>query len=203
MKSQDCGLCKKDDGEGSTLYETDNFYVAPTLGPLVEGHLLLISKEHILGIGHLEGSLVHELEKLREETRKVLTREYGTPIFFEHGPATWSRRGGCCVEHVHLHAIPIQFDLYGDLRKHFECIDLNGLEELRELVKREEDYIYYEDQEGKRYAFPIRGPIPPQYMRKLIAFKLGKQEEWDWRTNSNVRNFNRTLVNLARKFILP
>lgn len=70
------------------LFETENFLVFPTLGQIVEGYLLIASKEHYLNIGEIPLELYPELEKLQHKVRKVLEDNYYTPLFFEHGPAS-------------------------------------------------------------------------------------------------------------------
>lgn len=105
--------------EGCTtrvVRETENFVVLPTIGQIVEGYLLIVSKQHYLSFGHIPAQCFREFMNLKEETRQVLSEVYTSPIFFEHGPISESKRGGCCVEHAHLHVVPARIDLLDKLK---------------------------------------------------------------------------------------
>src|SRR3989344_6771630 len=96
------------------LFETDNFVVFPTIGQIVEGYSLIASKLHYTGMGHIPLELHAELESVKNKVRKVLTDNYRNPLFFEHGPASRAKKGGCCIEHAHFHAVPVNLDIVPD-----------------------------------------------------------------------------------------
>jgi ATP adenylyltransferase len=116
-------------GEGYTtrvVRESKNFVVLPTIGPIVEGYLLIVPKQHYLSFGHIPAQHFREFMNLKEETRQVLREVYTTPIFFEHGPISESKRGGCSVEHAHLHAVPANVDLLDQLQMGFRGRSINN-----------------------------------------------------------------------------
>ncbi|GAI58450.1 unnamed protein product, partial [marine sediment metagenome] len=67
------------------IAETENFVVLPSIGQIVEGYLLIVTKAHRGSMGCLSDVEIIELEGLMERTRFLLTRMYGRPLFFEHG----------------------------------------------------------------------------------------------------------------------
>lgn len=163
--------------------ETDNFVVMPTIGAIVEGYLLILPRVHYLSMAHLPRCLYPELEALHDEIRAILTATYAQkPIFFEHGPMSCLLRGGCCADHAHLHAVPLEVDLAPDIKTLYAERRIQFLIELRQQVQRSIPYLFYEDPNGKRYVFDALEAIP-QYLRQLVAKHTGLPERWDWRVS--------------------
>jgi len=182
------------------LFESENFLVFPALGPIVEGHLLLASKRHYIGMGEVPAKLYRELETVQEKVRKVLTENYEAPLFFEHGPTSRSRKGGCCLEHAHLHAIPLRISIFEEIARNFSGRNINGLNELKKQFIKGVPYLFLEEGKKKRYLFEIPGIIPSQYLRQIIAQKIGKPERWDWRSCLGREELNRALQKLKDKW---
>jgi len=182
------------------LFETENFLVFPTLGQIVEGYLLIASKEHYLNIGEIPLELYPELEKLQHKVRKVLEDNYYTPLFFEHGPASASLRSGCCIEHAHIHAVPLQLDILESISKNFKGREITNYTEIKRHFQRGIQYLFYEDNKCKRYLFTVHDIIPPQYLRKVIAHKIGHPEKWDWKNYLGLAELSDTIRKLKGKF---
>ncbi len=49
------------------LIQTDNFFVVFDIDPIQEGHLLIISKKHIMNISQLSNDLLLELSILEKK----------------------------------------------------------------------------------------------------------------------------------------
>lgn len=124
-----CRFCYPPEKE-RILYTTEHFYVMVSLGPIVEGYLLIISKEHIGACLHLPEDYWDEFKALKDKVKDILTRVYGGCIFYEHG-----KTGSCILEgldhihcyHAHLHCIPARVSLN-------QCIE-------NELVDRQFDSL--------------------------------------------------------------
>lgn len=190
-------------GEGYTtrvVRETENFVVLPTIGQIVEGYLLIVSKQHYLSFGHIPAQCFREFMNLKEETRQVLSEVYTSPIFFEHGPISESKRGGCCVEHAHLHGVPARIDLLDKLQTDFHWRSISSMLALRQQIERGMPYLFYESRDRRMYVFdaPL---VPSQYLRQLVATRLGLEERWDWRLWWGVPEMISTLQTL--KFWRP
>jgi len=182
------------------LLETDNFVVFPTLGQIVEGYLLIAPKKHYLAIGEIPRANYKELEEVQGKVKTILSETYGSPLFFEHGATSRKKRGGCCIEHAHIHAVPVQVEILGDLSKvfgHKKIRDYNGL---KTKFEREEPYFFLEDNFGRKYSFDIPDVVPSQYIRRIISEKIGKQERWDWRSQPGLEELENTLRKLKGKF---
>src|ERR1700758_3244505 len=102
-RDPNCSFCNP--GElACTLYETPHFLLAADHAPLVEGHLLIIPKQHYACYGDVPAPLDEELFALKEEMRQFYTRFYAPVVFWEHGVFRQT------VFHAHLHCFP-----WGDL----------------------------------------------------------------------------------------
>lgn len=183
------------------LHQTRNFIVTPSKGPIgIEGYLLICSKEHFASMGDLPLELYDELERVLSNTSETLLREYGAAInIFEHGPRRGSSKGGCCVDHAHLHIVS---HLYKDItpfliEHHPNRKKIEKLKELK-ICPKDKSYLYFESWRGG-YMF-IVDVVPSQYLRQILAVEAGRPEMWDWRQHPDMETFNKTLERLKGKF---
>lgn len=177
------------------LFQSDNFYVFPSLGQIVEGYLLISPKEHYISIAQLPDKLYNELEEVQEKTIKILVREYQEPIFFEHGPISEREKGGCCIAHAHLHAVPAKADLLKRLEKHFSYFKISLYNEL----PKDMQYLFFQNNQRERFVIPIREIIPSQYLRQLLASELNIKK-WDWRLYPEFGRVKNVIKKLRGKF---
>ena len=161
------------------VFETKNFVVLPTIGQIVEGYLLILPKRHYLSFGHIPVTNLDELTSLKEETRQTLQSIFGTPVFFEHGPVSENSRGGCCVDHAHIHAVPAHVCLLDELSTNFQGNQIDNMLSLAQQVQRRIPYLFYQGGDGQMFLFDAPS-VPSQYLRKLLATQLGLKERWDW-----------------------
>jgi len=136
-----------------------------------------------------------EFLDVQEKVRGVLSRKYCNPIFFEHGAVSRARKGGCCIDHSHLHAVPANVDIYSDIERHFTGRRIESIKEIKEQLERQKSYFYYENQEGEKFVFELNESVPSQYLRQVLAVRLGTNR-WDWRIHPEYERFNRTLERL-------
>lgn len=99
MHVQGCAFCERARLE-SVLFESDNFFLLADHAPLVEGHLLIIPREHYACYGALPVELEDELLALKRRVSSFLETAYRKPAYFEHGVFRQT------VFHAHLHAFP-------------------------------------------------------------------------------------------------
>jgi diadenosine tetraphosphate (Ap4A) HIT family hydrolase len=160
-----------------------HFRIVPTLGQIVEGHLLVVPVEHYCALADIPGGWIEELELLCRYTRSVLAREYGNCVFFEHGMRGGSS-GGCGIDHAHMHAVPVVADGVLDRLSHeFSGSVISSFAEIKESLEGTLSYLLFEDASATRHVFPVKN-LPSQYMRRLVAESIGKSD-WDWRTSGS------------------
>jgi diadenosine tetraphosphate (Ap4A) HIT family hydrolase len=83
------------------LAETEHFFVLADNAPLVEGHMLIVPRQHYACFGAVPSSLDEELLALKALVARFCAETYRPASFFEHGVF------GQSVPHAHLHAVPL------------------------------------------------------------------------------------------------
>lgn len=97
--ARDCTFCDREALE-VVLAETPHFLVLADYAPLVEGHILIVPREHLACYGALPQALEVEFLALKARVASFLRAAYAEPTFFEHGVFHQT------VYHAHLHAFP-------------------------------------------------------------------------------------------------
>ncbi|HIH21919.1 MAG: hypothetical protein QT12_C0007G0025 [archaeon GW2011_AR21] len=179
------------------LHESKHFVVFPSLGQITEGYLLIVPKKHHLSIASIPKTQFGELEKVVEKVKKVLAENYCSPIIFEHGCASETKRAGCCIDHAHLHAVPAKASIAGELARKFKSSKIKDYKSL--ALAKKKPYFFVEE-EGSKRLFQIPNAVPSQYIRKLLAFKIGEWLKWDWRVYLGIEELKATEKKLEGKF---
>lgn len=100
----DCIFCKigKKEIPADVLYEDESVMVFKDIQPSAPVHFLVIPKEHIQSIAHLEGNHRDVLSRIiyqaKESAAKLNLKGY--KLVFNVG-----REGGQVVDHLHLHLL--------------------------------------------------------------------------------------------------
>lgn len=181
------------------IWEDDYFVVVPTLGCIVPGYVLIIPKSHHLGMATLPRHQIERLTELKEHIKKILAANFTTPIFFEHGPiCNLQNRAGSCLDHAHLHCVPVDLDFTHLLKRRHSLSLLENYEDIVSQYRINQSYIYYENPSGKKYVFSDVN-IPSQYLRRLIAEHIDLPMQWDWALSSFEDNAKMTVDTLSHQ----
>lgn len=176
--------------EDRILFETDNFIIIPSLGALVPGHLLIVSKLHYISIGHCPASYYSELEYLVNAVRIASKIVFKLPVIaFEHG-ASVEAMGGSSIDHTHLHVLPIDEDVIEI--NNSKNIRINDYYELKKQYFNKLPYLYYQSINETNYLI-IMDNIPSQYLRQVVAAKLGIIDVWNWKLHHGLDNVKKTM----------
>jgi ATP adenylyltransferase len=179
------------------VYETENFVVVPSVGQIVEGYLLIMPKKHFMSIANLDEELFEELEGVFNKTETILEKEYSKPIFFEHGVCRLSYNfNGCCVDHAHIHAVPVSLNISDPLKNEFTSF--TTIKKISELSKRAKNanYLFVKDNTDQMFVFNAN-EIRSQHVRYLIADMLGMRSKGDWTLYPGKEEILATLRRLA------
>ena len=183
-KTEGCALCTAvDDGLGTVepeyiyntpLYESESFVILPCIGPLVMGHVMVVSKTHKPNIGKMSTDSIKEYEKLRKHICNSLDIYKSNLLESEHG-ANKHNSSGACIVHTHIHWIP----------KWGRDIDILGYSNVMCEVKRllrlkeiDDPYIFVRGRSDIVRVY-FADNAPSQAIRRSIAHKRGSQD-WDW-----------------------
>lgn len=187
----------------SILWGDDDFYVAVDRAPLAEGHLLICPSDHVLSIWGsdipLEGLAIH-----KRAVENLLHNAYNRkPLFLEHGMTFASDDRNPCIEHAHIHALPLKSELKSRIEQTTgNLTTFRNINSLKEILKGKE-YISYEDKQGQIH---IRdeglGSIPSQFFRQVVA-RDSTDGEFHWASVANNENvltrFHKTIEILVLK----
>jgi len=168
--------------EDEIIDESENFYAKAALGHFVFGYTLIISKKHFPSFAYVPENLFPELESFRDNVLDKLHDLCQHPItIMEHGALNRCQRGGSCIDHAHLHLIPLAADLYPVLSERFSFGELGSISEVRRLKDEQLPYLYYQREGLRGHAVGLTQDVPSQLLRRLACQALGEPELWDWR----------------------
>ena len=185
------------------LYETDHFAVVPTVGALVEGWLLIVTKQPHLCMGAVAEELLCELSSLKDHVSSVLRQCYGEVAVFEHGPSKPRQGVGCGVDHAHLHVLPVTSSLTERVPAITDTVLEWRIVESVHATRKFSDagipYLYVEQPIGKA-RIAAAWDAPSQLFRRVVADAIGLPEEFDWRNNPMESNVISTVEMLRGRF---
>jgi diadenosine tetraphosphate (Ap4A) HIT family hydrolase len=168
--------------EDEIIDESENFYAKAALGHFVFGYTLIISKEHFPSFAYVPEHLFPELEAFRSNVLDKLHNLCPHPItMMEHGALNRCQRGGSCIDHAHLHLMPLAADLYPVLSERFSFGKLGSISELRRFKDEQLPYLYYQREGRPSHGVGLSEDVPSQLLRRLACQALGTPELWDWR----------------------
>jgi diadenosine tetraphosphate (Ap4A) HIT family hydrolase len=168
--------------EDEIIDESENFYAKAALGHFVFGYTLIISKEHFASFACVPEHLFPELEDFRNNVLDKLHNVCPDPVTTtEHGALNRCQRGGSCIDHAHLHLMPLAVDLSPMLSERFSFRELASISELRRFKKAQIPYLYYQREGLRGRGVGLSQDVPSQLLRRIACQALGTPELWDWR----------------------
>jgi diadenosine tetraphosphate (Ap4A) HIT family hydrolase len=184
----DCLFCSIQDlsnpsnPEDEIFDESENFYAKAALGHFVFGYTLIISKEHFPSFAYVPEHLFPELEAFRNSVLDKLHNICQHPItIMEHGAINRCQRAGACIDHAHLHLMPLAADLYPVLSERFSFGELGSISEVQRFKDAQISYLYYQREGLRSHAVGLSQDVPSQMLRQIACQALGTPELWDWR----------------------
>jgi hypothetical protein len=191
----------------AVLAVSEHFAIVPSIGPLVLGHSLVISRRHSNNI--IAGAPSPQLSELRtmcENSMDILLQ--GDPALqlfcFEHGSLLPTEQHLCSTEHGHLHLVPLAKE---EISRLIDAIGGRGFEadnfqQICNSTSALRQYIAAFCLQPKRKGFygvvMDAAGLPSQYLRKAIARQLGTPA-WDWKREVN-RELLRKTIELGFEF---
>lgn len=156
------------------LDETEGFHLVCDAHPLVEGHIMLISQEHLPCVGAYPADLLADFETAYQRCLDFVTHNYGEAASFEHG------HFGQTVFHSHIHVLPFDGairDVVPEGADH--CLELRRLNELADLYERDGGYLFASF--GDRMWTVDPNLAAPRFFRDRFAAALGRPERSNWK----------------------
>lgn len=145
----------------AVLTETDHFRLVADFAPLVEGHTLIIPREHFACYGAVPLDYELELIALKRRVARFFRIEYRPPVFFEHGVFRQT------VFHAHLHAFP-----FGPLNlrlfelAHPDGRPVHGLADVHAWYNERGSYFYLE--QARMADKPLEAAVFPPHEERYF-----------------------------------
>ena len=183
------------------LFESEHFVATPTIGSLVKGWVLIISKQHCVCMGAIAKELYEELEQFKNFVGAAVKECYGPIAIFEHGPAYAKQAVGCGVDHAHIHIMPTDEDLVRGLqdlmKEELDWDEVTGICDTHSVHTSGREYLYIEQPAGFARLVAGRG-FGSQLFRRVIAHHLEMPEKYDWKQHYWVDNARQTVDRMTR-----
>ena len=174
-----CIFCDIDNSkiENTIIEETEYFYILPTLGSLVDGYILIVTKRHINSMSELNENELIEYKNIIEKYKNLFKKIYNkTPIVFEHGtPNQNSEMKANSVTHAHTHIVNINFSNEKEILEKYNFKQINDFKE----INKNTNYIKYIS--NNKIYITYNFPSVSQLMRILIAEELNYKDKFDWK----------------------
>ena len=174
-----CIFCDIDHSkiENTIIEETEYFYILPTLGSLVDGYILIVTKRHINSMSELNENELIEYKNIIEKYKNLFKKIYNkTPIVFEHGtPNQNSEMKANSVTHAHTHIVNINFSNEKEILEKYNFKKINDFKE----INKNTNYIKYIS--NNKIYITYNFPSVSQLMRILIAEELNYKDKFDWK----------------------
>jgi diadenosine tetraphosphate (Ap4A) HIT family hydrolase len=181
------------------LFDFQGNVVVPSRGSLVEGWLLVIPRDHTLSSVQLDVGRRVDLHDCVTLSRSALRDAYGPDVSiatFEHGAAVSRSIVGCGIDHVHLHVVPLSFDLADAARRHplgtsLTWASLRDWDAFYAQPVSTGPYVAVRVGDGSLWVGT--GPIVSQFFRRVIADTVGKTDRYDWKADDGLANVEGTI----------
>jgi diadenosine tetraphosphate (Ap4A) HIT family hydrolase len=165
---------------GEVLWTSDLFTVALDTAPLVEGHLLVISNNHVTSLASIVQDANVPLRQAISTAEELVSRAYGDFTYFEHGAMSFARHAGACVDHAHLHIVPGRYYILPDIARDYPDVTCypNYEAALRHFART--PYLVFGASDIGAYG--VSAPVcATQYLRRLISRRANVVDKWSWR----------------------
>lgn len=162
------------DAFADLLEKTTHFRIVCDHHPIVEGHLLIIPKQHLSCIGEYPQEVFDEFIDLYEKVLAFVKKQYGCVSTFEHGKI------GQTVFHSHVHFLPYAgnpMTIVPEGRDHL--VALPSFVELQKLYEHYGRYLFFSIGELAWVVDPSFAA--PRFFRDRFAAALGRPERGNWK----------------------
>lgn len=198
-------------GAGRILWRNDEFALVPSLGPLLEGHLLLIPTHHVFSFATLSETALSRTEELIESIGRFFNKRQDPMLVFEHGAITLDdsefekrlkrAQSGACTDHAHVHLLRgiSAHQVISNIDKmhiHKSKSHIKSLRELPEKADKDMAYITIDDADTQGWHLYLLEKVPRQFMRRVVASIIGL-DAWDWYECPNIELVQKAVKQLG------
>tara|TARA_B100000683_G_scaffold237624_1_gene242917 strand:+ start:166 stop:891 length:726 start_codon:yes stop_codon:yes gene_type:complete len=218
-KRYDCDFCaqlnRKYTINNRIFYQSENFTSWPSLGPLGDGHILLLPNGHRTGFFEFKNKEKKEFEQFYCCYKSIFHGQRLTFLIGEHGrqgkaPTKLRRSSNAfvpqCVDHAHLHFLVLAGNFENILAHYIDEIhadplklDLEGL--ISKVHSDRKEYIVIGSGQEDWYYWGSVSSIESQLIRRVAARMLGCPEVFNWREFPNYSQIDSVRQKIVSKFL--
>lgn len=189
VSSVDCPFCPTFPNASKhawdiVLLESRHFTIVPTLGSILPGWILVVPKQHFLSFASIPKHLHSELRQIRQLVEGIMMPIFGSVTWFEHGASQPGGPVGCGIDHAHLHAVSLPFDMWQVLQQNekLNTIEWGSISSLYavDTIDYPNGYYFLEQGEQKPKIGRVMKKGIRQFFRRVIAMYLGIPEHFDY-----------------------
>jgi len=179
------------------LAETEDWIVLPTIGPIVAGQVMLVSRSHRRSVAASSVSGLAEAKVLIAQISAKLHHDFQSDvIIFEHGDGRLANRANpSCIDHAHLQFAPLHRGFVG-----YAHAALSGWLTLESVggaweTAGDKPYLLLGAPSYNEDAYVNINPdvMQRQILRQLLATFAGVEQLWNWRLSKDSRLFDITI----------
>lgn len=180
----------------SIIYQDDNVFITPDIAPVVDGHFLIVSKVHYNSFANADENTYTSLERAKNFLRDSVFKDTKS-LFFEHG-AVIKNTAGACIDHSHIHVIPISsdIDIDGFISMFVSSKKIEAdIHSILQCAKNNQPYIFYEIEKDNSWLYHV-DTLPRQFFRMMVSYSFSiKQYRWgeQYETDRSKELFENTL----------
>ncbi len=167
--------------------------VAPSVGAIVPGWLLLIPRKPTLSMRDLPHAERRAILYRARAVAEVIRATNKNVAIFEHGPSRRGSIAGCGIDQAHIHVVALPFDLANHTRMLYPEHAWTNVcpDDPWSRITPNADYYLMSGEAGLFISEPT--DVLSQFFRRVIAEAVGRTDEWDYRQHPNDRNIRATI----------
>lgn len=171
------------DSRQNIIYESADFVVLPSLGPLNDSHVMIVPKSHINNFSVIPESKLSQVRSIALALSSFVEWRHGKRLaFFESGAGTRSSHSGGCIVHAHIHCVYEHEEFEQRLFKELDFQE--GGVNWYKNADGDLGYVWFMN--SRREPFLSNNPqLPSQFLRYLYSMSAGDIRFWNWRRHNN------------------
>jgi len=185
---------------GSITFGSEHCIFTVDAAPLVHGHALLITRDHVVSSIAVENEAALEMRHARDLIRRIYRTAFNSEtLFLEHGSISPSE--GSCIEHAHLHCVPSTQPLLKAIEDQAVAMGMVASSPSALKDERGTQFLSVAEGIGPTRFLTVAEGVPSQFIRQMIAQPTSRRDH-RWvevmHTPQNAQNFASTLETLHR-----
>lgn len=160
------------------LYQDENIFITADIGPITEGHALIITHQHNTNFMSTEEDVRLSVIKAIDFLCQNVYHS-NSFIAFEHGSIE-NNEAGNSVDHAHIHVTPKPCDLVHAVINDGKFVKMYSID-IERYAKHHEPRPYLAIFQNNKVYFFIINQIPSQYLRFVYAKCISNTSNPNWR----------------------